>query len=308
MLQRKSGFTLIELLVVIAIIALLIGLLLPAVQKVREAASRMKCQNNLKQLGLATHTFHDTTKAVPGWNGAGYNSWVVALLPYMEQQAAAAVYAAASDPRKMPVGGRGAASAMTISPLLRCPSDFGALQDDGVYERYGPGQGPPPPAYTCPLGQYTAVTSYGANAGSNTAAASNGVSFANSQIKLTDIMDGTSNTILLGERRTFDPNWKAVQDRLNPGSLEARDLRLYAGIFASSGGLYRRALAQINTPIAVTATSTVTRINVYGSEHAGGCNLSFCDGSVKFVNQNLTLITLQALSTRAGSETSTEEY
>jgi prepilin-type N-terminal cleavage/methylation domain-containing protein/prepilin-type processing-associated H-X9-DG protein len=312
--RNRSAFTLIELLVVIAIIAVLIGLLLPAVQKVREAAARMSCQNNLKQMTLALHGYHDVASTLPAWQGTDYATWIAPILPFVEQAAIAKTYtsifvASPGNVRSLPAPGRGAIVAEPISSVLRCPSDDGALQDNGVYERATPGSS------GWPSGYYNGVTSYGANAGSTTANPPNGVIFLPptgfKPINLTDIIDGTSNTLALGERRTSDPSWKPLQDKLNPGNYEARDLRLYAGWWASSGGIYRRAVTQINymLPADISAvTSTVNRINAYGSAHPGGCNISLCDGSVRFFREALSLITLQALSTRAGGEVIAEEF
>ncbi len=267
----RRGFTLIELLVVIAIIAILIGLLLPAVQKVREAAARMSCSNNLHQMTLSLHSYHDANNGLPPAfkNPGNFNSgwgWGALLLPYVEQENLyRELNVATTD-----FGGNTSPSVSADLPVFRgltktklkvyrCPSDTGPDQND---QRSGHGlsnyravAGP----YTYPF--ITVNQDFG------------GVMFMNSKVTLVGITDGTSNTLAVGECM-WDPNPR-------PGfSVKT------ACIWAGYTGLTTGGAARISDIMwwvdQATATVNGTAPQAFSSRHPGGAMFGFCDGSVRF--------------------------
>jgi prepilin-type N-terminal cleavage/methylation domain-containing protein len=189
-LDTRLGFTLIELLVVIAIVAVLLGLLLPAVQKVRETASRLKCQNSLKQLALALHQYHDTCNSLPPGHRSlrnpdrmPYSGWTLSILPYIEQAALYANSQAAYRKDRRPFHNPPHTGLSTPVPLFACFSDART----------------PGPAISQNSHEFIAFTSYLGVSGKDYSTL-DGVLFQDSHIRLTDITDGASNTLMLGER------------------------------------------------------------------------------------------------------------
>jgi prepilin-type N-terminal cleavage/methylation domain-containing protein/prepilin-type processing-associated H-X9-DG protein len=313
----RRGFTLIELLVVIAIIAILIGLLVPAVQKVREAAARMQCSNNLKQLALASHGYHDVHKRLPsGLNlpisaasgalfptnvlvksgkvgqppvAGQFISWPEALMPHYEQQT---VYNQLNLTQREYANCNGPNSiGASIISILLCPSDPIPNNNVSTYVTGG-------------VTYYFGMNSYGACAGTvawyYTSMTCDGIYFYNSRVRMTDITDGTSNTLAFGERWHWDPAFTAI------GTL--------GGWAWSNSNSAEDYLLSTNVPINYTlAPGTVigppsypddNRTCAFGSAHSGGANFSFGDGSVRFLTltSNGDLPLLQALGTRAGGE------
>jgi len=316
--KRRWGFTLIELLVVIAIIAVLVALLLPAVQQAREAARRSQCKNNLKQLGLALHNYHDTYNVFPfecggtGWTGNGTGNWarlsgMVVLTPFVDQ---APLWNQISN--KMPGGAvSGFYPAMgpepwdwTVYPpwkqqipILRCPSD----------KYSGPSQAPwGKNNYGFCLGDVVTNDDGGIEWWTPEP---RGLFYYHSKLGVADCLDGSSNTIAMGERALSQENVsifgnaamgvsgintnpsicaaKAVGKKYLPGT----NVQDGIGYDWADGGVQHSAFNTIlppNSPSCVTSTwdSDVALISA-SSRHPGGVHVLMADGAVRFITDSI---------------------
>ena len=303
--HRRRGFTLVELLVVIAIIALLVSLLLPAVQQAREAARRTACQNNLKQIGLALHNYHDAFRTFPpglvssseAWNRNGKSmanhsawGWVTMILTQLEQRSAVDQLQPGSEPLPFAIIRPDPIKIQELQrslPVLVCPSDIGPklndlrplLCDDSGDNHKG-GHPLDPPGTTLML--KLARASYVGSHGVLHTHPSDGIFDRDTSISLADILDGTSNTFLATERRYMDFGgavWGGVSRFVEqPGLIDDGPF----GVVANFS--FRMNSGQMD--VAGTKNS-ITAPHGASSLHPGGCNFLFCDGSVKFIGENV---------------------
>lgn len=282
--SARRGFTLVELLVVIAIIAILIGLLLPAVQKVRDGAQRTRCQNNLKQIGVALHNYHGVYDSLPPGLTTTvpyYMSWMTRLLPYIEQDALWQQTDAAYQINTWPWANPPHSGLIQVMNAYICPADGREL----VASYAGSIQ----IAFTGFLG----VSGTDLNN-------PNGVLYANSAIRFADISDGTSNTLAAGERPPSADLWYgwwyagAGQPPTYNGSCDVvmgvSEINVSVG--GCPSGPYR---FDWGTP------SNLCDQFHYWSVHPNGSNFLFADGSVRFLGYSVAPV-LPALATRAGDE------
>lgn len=304
--RARTGFTLIELLVVIAIIAILIALLVPAVQKVRAAAARSACQNNLKQLGLAVHGYHDVKKNLPRSAGPGYNynnsspntwSWIAQILPYIEQNV---IYEqgniAAGPPMNASKLIDGTYTTAQIIPVLICPADY---EDKKVYTDRANLGASQPMGPTCYQGVAGANWAWGdarwdpvaspATGSTNGLDAGDGIFFRTDAIgqpslTLLSIRDGTSNTFMIGEAipsKNYHCDWAFFNHA-------TATCAIYPNCKTPTGGEY----------------SLTDWPNVYSfrSYHTAGLQFAMGDASVHFVSDNIDISIYRALATRAAGE------
>jgi prepilin-type N-terminal cleavage/methylation domain-containing protein len=300
--RRRSAFTLIELLVVIAIIGILIGLLLPAVQKVREAANRAKCANNLKQWGLAMHNYHDTFGQLPiGAANGSYSyglrhTWVRHLWSFIEQSALTQ-----KDDWTQPFYNPPCTIHNTLNgltghklPLYYCPDDHGSDLSD------------PSQTYQRRRGNY--VVNWGnvkydtapPNVGNAPFSHLNGNRATPRNTHLSDILDGTSNTLMMSETlmatSTLDDDWR--------GDIQNDD-----GVFKFMTILTPNSSAPDVVGWAIQNGDPLMPVTTAGSEysaarsrHPAGVNALRCDGSIQFVANSISLTVWQAMGTMDGGE------
>jgi len=318
----RAGFTLVELLVMIGLVGALVALLLPAVQAARESSRRSACQNNLRQLAVATLNFETARghfppgmvqslfSSAPVYRGS---SLFVHLLPQLEESSVAGLWDF-EDPQNNTVGGAEARTA-TVLPVLTCPSDLIA-QNPVLSQTW-----------------YYGLTSYGGNGGTRSfspnVATADGIFHSTGAaaepkttqrpVRLREVADGTSKTILFGERSHDDRNFETFVPISWTQSLSTWGWWGPSGGRKAIGHVTMSAFAPINyrLPFARGATAGLSppagsgvefqhyvdlRFCSYGSEHPGGANFAFADGSGRFLESATDILVLQALSTRAGAE------
>ncbi len=317
-MRAKKGFTLIELLVVVAIIAVLIGLLLPAVQKVREVAARMKCQNNLKQWGLALHNHEGTLDHYPSLGdypfAATADRWSVParLLPYVEQESLQKLIDFSNSYATNP------AVTQVRVPTLICPSEVNdRARPDGALTHY-------------PL-------NYGANAGTwmvwnpTTGRTGDGAFGVSARFRHADFSDGLSNTLGMAEVKAYTPYLRDGNAAPAAGPTDPNAVSGFGGSFKTDSGHTEWVDARVhqsgvtttfppNTKVPHTTGGTAYDIDFNSSRegkttdqvtyaaitsrsyHSNGVNTLLMDGSVRFVNNSVSQTTWRALGTRAGGE------
>ena len=292
--NTRRGFTLIELLVVIAIIAILIALLLPAVQQAREAARRSTCKNNLKQIGLALHNYHETHNVFPsGWigvePGVGPNvefgsgwGWGTMSLPFMDQ---ANLYTQLNFDLDINNAGQPAGLIDQVLPAFRCPSDpapnmFVLPEEAGLSMDLA----------TLALANYIGV--FGSDeldscesVPAGTACKSTGPFYHNSNTRFRDITDGLSQTIIVGERKSDEsqsPKWYST----------------WVGAVPEGAETFARVLGATDH----VPNYKLSHFDDFSSHHVGGAQFVFGDGRVRFVSENIDIGVYRSLSSIKGGE------
>ncbi|AMV33201.1 hypothetical protein VN12_13830 [Pirellula sp. SH-Sr6A] len=339
--QPWRGFTLVELLVVIAIIGILVGLLLPAVQAAREAARRMQCQNNLKQLSLASHNHEAAMKVLPaayraqsiGGAPGYFDLWgtLALLTPYLEQSN---VYNAIDLRQTMyqlvpPYGIQSPLAVQTRVPSFLCPSDKGEAVCRDVYGIVGDLA---PTNYSFCMGT---GTTRGRTGWLGSPWDADGTFYAQSRTRITDIHDGSSNTIAASERILGEgPESTVLSNRselrpqtmyVNPGAetsvancqsslrVNFNQRRMYTWVAGeprcTSYNHFYSPNDRNNADCVAnfTGSDPLTRSSAHGlstarSRHTSGVNASYCDGSVRMVSDSIELAVWQSLATRSGGE------
>jgi prepilin-type N-terminal cleavage/methylation domain-containing protein/prepilin-type processing-associated H-X9-DG protein len=288
-LRFRGGFTLVELLVVIAIIGVLVALLLPAVQAAREAARGSQCKNNLKQLGLALHNYHDCVgRLPPGWlanqpAGVPGWGWSAALLPYLEQR-----NLDDSIRRHLPIADASNQQARETSiPTLLCHSDphpkvftiFGGAGIGDEEEAFAGNIDAGTPLFRMARSNYVGM--FGISEIDDSPAAGEGTFFFLSRTRFAEVTDGLSNTLVVGERyaKQGNPVWSGVVQGAN------------------------EAMARVVGVGDHVPNDPHHHFDDFASYHPGGVHFLYGDGSVQRINNQIDLRAYQALCTRSGGET-----
>ncbi len=303
----RRGFTLIELLVVIAIIAILVALLLPAVQQAREAARRTSCKNNMKQIGLGLHNYHDTHRVfppggvstvsnalatfcsqAPGSGGISFSQapWTVAILPFIDESPRydsfnySAGFISIQD--NAAFGNADVANRtawLRFNSKYQCPSDPVAGAESGINSYFGVQGG---------------ETAFCSNSSGLRVWMKDGMLYHNSNTRMRDVVDGTSNVFLVGETHYQSSSYVNTQFYRWASSDWPRSLGQPAQVAA--------AVLPINSLVPHKTNGSPTfdaQSRLFGSYHSGGCQFTMTDGSVHFVSQSIDMSIYRGMAKRA---------